>query len=42
MLLGDEEDLALRRIRVRATLQTPADDCLPPLVCLGAAALPCG
>src|SRR5437762_8047433 len=39
MLLGDEENLALRRVRVRAPLQAAARDRAAALVPLGAAAL---
>src|SRR5256886_13469935 len=42
VFLRDEENFALRRVRVRAALQTLAHDCVPPLVRLGAAALPSG
>src|SRR5215212_10020596 len=39
MLLRDEEDLSLRRVRVRAPLETDSGDRLPPVVPLRASAL---
>src|SRR4051812_47859732 len=39
VLLGDEQNLALRRVAVGAALEALACDCLPPLVRLRAAAL---